>query len=283
MQQLETQVFGRSFDHYPLPIRIKKLSYAMPIVAKEIRLSKGDMVIASTRKISQRVARSNRTIDVTELSAVGASSGKILPNGATLSTGDYFQGIHRNGNGTMLRWPNLPIRVYVKQTGLESTLTNQAIKAWQSVFSVEPVETASRADVIVSWEQAEWKQNTANTLTRPVVHVDDARSIRTVILITMYPMRTAPTDQMLHAVSHQLGHAFGLWGHSDDPADVMYPALKLESNDFPARWGWRSTATDKYAQPLSRVEDYQPSQRDINTLLKVYDQPASDLKSYSPY
>jgi predicted Zn-dependent protease len=93
-------------------------------------------------------------------------------------------------------------------------------------------------------------------------------------------VRNAPPDQLLHIVSHQLGHAFGLWGHSDDPDDLMYPAFKWEESDFPTRWRWRSEMiANQYA---SEVNVSQPSQRDMNTLLRVYDQPANDLSVYTP-
>jgi hypothetical protein len=37
-------------------------------------------------------------------------------------------------------------------------------------------------------------------------------------------------------------------------------------------------------RPMGEIPpSLQPSQRDINTLLRVYDQPAHDLSSYSAY
>jgi len=288
VRQLEVQVFGRSFDSYPTSIRLKKLTYAMPIMAKEIRLTKGDMVIASAGRVSQRAPRSAAPkVDMVQLDASGANpvggAPRALPSGTSLSMGDYAQSVHRDESGSLLRWRTLPIKVYVKPGDGDSHVSTQAIQAWKSVFSVLPVSSSLQADVIVAWDKPTWDQNTTGLLTRPVVQVNDAHSIRTVILISMYPLRGADSMSQLHVLSHQLGHAFGIWGHSDDPADVMYPAFKSETNDFPSRWGWRSASTMAKIQPAGFAEGYQPSQRDINTLLKVYELPASDLSSYSPY
>ncbi|HEY9688261.1 MAG TPA: hypothetical protein V6C52_14920 [Coleofasciculaceae cyanobacterium] len=287
IHQLETQVFGRAYDSYPLSIRIKKLTYAMPIMSKEIRLSKGDMVIASTSRTSQQqrgmTAKGESTREVVELDALGSPARK-LPNGEILSRGDYFQAIHRNTNGTMLRWAELPIKVYIKQAdALESSITGQAIRAWQSAFSVTATNSPLQADVIVSWDRSDWEQNAKGLITRPLIHMGDSQSIRTVILINMSPMKGQPSGHQLHAVSHQLGHAFGLWGHSDAPEDIMYPTFRQEMNDYPSRWSWRSATAMSRVQPTGMAEGYKPSQRDINTLLRIYDQPAIDLSTFNPY
>ncbi|MCE3235517.1 MAG: Peptidase, metallopeptidase [Vampirovibrio sp.] len=283
IRQLETQVFGHSFDSYPPAIRIKKLTYAMPIMAKEIRLTKGDTVIASSGRVSQRPPRNAAPqVDLIQLDASSPNT-HVLPGGKPLSTGDYSQAVHRDSNGATLRWRDLPIKVYVKPGDVDPAISAQAIRSWQTAFSVQAVPNSPQADVIVAWDKPTWDQNTTGLLTRPVVQVDDQHNIRTVILISMYSLRGAEPRIQLHTLTHQLGHAFGIWGHSDDPDDIMYPALKPEMNDYPAKWGWRSVSVMTKVQPSGLVTSYQPSQRDFNTLLKLYDLPVSDLSAYSPY
>jgi predicted Zn-dependent protease len=283
IRQLEAQVFGKSFDTYPVSVRIKKLTYAMPLVAKEIRLSSGDTIIASTAQTSKHLNRNGPPqVDMVQLDATGSTI-RVMPNGKPLSAGDYAQVIYRENGGSLLRWHTLPIKVYVKPTDANDFVSAQALKNWQTAFSIQAVPNSAQADVIVTWDQATWAQNTTGLMTKPVVQVDDHHNIRTVILISMYPVKNAPANNQLHILTHQLGHAFGLWGHSDDPGDIMYPALKPELNDFPARWAWRSMSVAAKAQPVELVDDAQPSQRDMNTLLRIYDQPSTDLSSYSPY
>ena len=59
----------------------------------------------------------------------------------------------------------------------------------------------------------------------------------------------AQREQAIEATAlHELGHAFGLWGHSDDPADAMaavpgaQPVLALSRRD-------RATLQWLYGQP----------------------------------
>jgi predicted Zn-dependent protease len=247
-------------------------------------LSKGDMVIASAGRMSRRTPRNPAPkVDMLQLDAVAPGNTRIQPNGMPISTGDYSQSIYHESSGGVLRWRKLPIKVYLKPGEPEVAVSAQSLQAWKSAFSVEMVPSSTQADVIVTWDKPSWDMDTMGLLNRPVVQVDEARNIRTVILISLYPLKGQSAANQLHAVSHELGHAFGLWGHSDNPGDIMYPALKQEMNDYPVRWSWRSAATQPNAQPSGYSEDFHPSQRDMNTLLKVYDLPLIDLSTYSPY
>lgn len=283
LRQLEIQVFGHAYDSYPTEIRMKKLTYAMPVVAREIRLSKGDMVIASAGRTSRRTPRCPAPkVDMVQLDA---SNGNVRAqaNGIPVSTGDYSQPIYREASGGVLRWRTLPIKVYLKPGEPEIDLATQAVQAWKTAFSVQLVPSSMQADVIVTWDKPTWDMDTMGLLTRPVVQVDEAHNIRTVILISLYPLKGLSPANQRHAVSHELGHAFGLWGHSDNPGDVMYPVLKQELSDFSARWAWHSAAVNAKVQPSGIADDFHPSQRDINTLLKIYDLPLIDLSTYNPY
>ena len=162
-------------------------------------------------------------------------------------------------------------------------MTAQALKAWQVSFAVEGTQDLRKADVIVSWDLADWEQRAKGQMTRLEMQMGDRHNIRTVIVVNMASVRGQPSTQQLHTISHQLGHAFGLWGHSDNPNDLMFPAFRQEANDYPARWSWRSVGMMSRVQPPGKAQGFQPSMRDINTLLKVYDQPATDLSSYNIY
>jgi predicted Zn-dependent protease len=57
---------------------------------------------------------------------------------------------------------------------------------------------------------------------------------------------------------HELGHAFGLWGHSDDPADAMAavpgatPRTELSERDR-ATLGWLYRQPTRFGRPRPEV------------------------------
>lgn len=280
LEQLETHVFGKSFDSYPLSVRLKKLSYAMPIVAKEIRLSGNDgMVIASTNRMSPRTGRTKSPEpEITLLDA--SAGGRTMPNGEPLSTGDYFQSIHKHDTTRTLRWTRLPVRIHSRAgTPPEMAVTLDAIRAWKSTFEVQTVPDGGQADIII-----DWSQRPSAPITRPILHMTDQNAIRTAVFINMAAFKNYNREEQLHAMLHQLGHALGIWGHSDHPNDVMYPHLPQESNDIPEKWGQRSAYVLGRMRPGGQMmPSAEPSQRDINTLLRIYDEPAHDLSQLNAY
>jgi predicted Zn-dependent protease len=287
VRRLEVQVFGHAFDHYPLSVRIKKLSYSMPLVAKQIRVThsapEGEVVVATTRQKSRMVPRAPHKLDVVQLDAISSNVSLPMRQVEALSVGDYSQAVYREPNGAVMRWEALPIKVFVKGDATQLGLASQVLQVWQRSFALLQVAHSSAADVVVTWDKTTWAQNNTGLITRPVVQVDNQHRIRTVILISMFSVQGQPEAHQLHILSHQLGHSLGLWAHSDNPNDLMYPAFRQEMNDFPSQWAWRSHGATPILEPVGAAQNYAPSQRDMNTLLKIYDQPASNLSEYSPY
>ena len=68
-------------------------------------------------------------------------------------------------------------------------------------------------------------------------------------------------DEMRAICWHEFGHALGIKGHSDSKKDIMYfelrPKYRLIPTPVPYQLVWRSLPK-------------QPSQRDLNTLIRLY-------------
>ncbi len=274
--QLESHVFGRTFSHYPLDVRVKKLTYTVPIVAKEIRVKSEGTVVATTRpRTTASSAGSN-----SRHQAVRETS-----RGETVITGDFMDTSFRQSDGRFLRWTNLPVRVHVRNaTSHEETLTKKALERWQPHFPLTSADSPYSADVIVDWQGTVTPQI---PVTRPILHLDTEKTIRTVVLVNMTPYKTLSRHQdtddvLLRGLLHQLGHAFGIWGHSRVPDDIMFPSQDFEYTDIPDRWRRRSPRPSDLTDPAS-VKNPWPSQRDINTLTRIYSQEALNLQTFSPH
>jgi predicted Zn-dependent protease len=65
---------------------------------------------------------------------------------------------------------------------------------------------------------------------------------------------------------HEFGHAFGLWGHSDDPGDAMavspgaQPVLRLSERDR-ATVRWLYSQPTRFGEPLPAAERSRESER----------------------
>ncbi len=325
--QLETHVFGKPFYEYPIDVRIKKLTYTIPILAKEIRVSNKDAVLASSQSPSAKSRSTSTSEQPIEFkspfpakkgpSSIHASHATMrekplepnthtihapsptystpkemlkTPEGQPVLTGDYLNNTYRSSQGEFLRWINLPIQVYVQNASQnELTLTREALELWGHHFPVKQSSSPYEADVFIEWNR---KPASQNPITRPILHLDGKKNIRTLILIDMTPYKHLPplpnepslAIRLRHGVLHQLGHAFGIWGHSNNPHDVLYPVNGLEDYDIPKSWNRRSPRQSSLSgRRLNSLNTPQPSPRDIKTLTQIYQKTGKSLKSYSPY
>ncbi len=328
--QLESHVFGKSFYEYPVDVRIKKLTYTIPILAKEIRVSNAGSTLASTQSKASKAPTAigtnasktkQTTTEEIEIKGTSASpppkplglkpSGKTpkaspihqlsptystpqknikTPSGKAILTGNYLGSTYRTSQGLFLRWMNLPVKVHSKNASVkEELITKEALQLWRRHFPIESVKSAYEADILIEWNR---KPASKNPITRPILHLDNKKSIRTLILIDMTPYKELPKlpagppldTLLLHGMLHQLGHAAGLWGHSNNPHDIMYPVNGLESFDILKRWNRRSPRQSTLeARGQHFLPSPEPSPRDFSTLTRIYSKPGKDLKTYSPY
>jgi predicted Zn-dependent protease len=180
---------------------------------------------------------------------------------------DYFDEVQPTIAGYLI-WSQFPVRVYLEPATQAAsqdrsqewvTAVTAAIQEWNAYLPLTIVDAPDTADITI-WRRTPPLQVDRSTARQPELR---ARSAET--RFTLFVNRNTPASSTLShrmtiwlgmgqtqnylraAARHELGHALGIWGHSSTPADVMY---------------------------FSQVRQPPPiSDRDINTLQRVYRQP----------
>ncbi len=188
----------------------------------------------------------------------------MQPSKYVEAAGDYYRKIAGTSDGE--KWLRLPVKVFMGsapeikwQQG-----AREAYDIWRAVFPLELVALPERADIRMGWEESvqelghageedDWVQ---------VRRVGDQITGRRVAVITVDLSRRWSKDEMRAIILHEMGHALGIKSHSDSRGDIMYWQIQEKSHQIPLPVGpypliWKSLVK-------------QPSQRDINTLVRLY-------------
>ena len=196
----------------------------------------------------------------------------MQPSRYVPDAGDYYYSISRDSEGE--EWPRLPVKVFLGsapefkwQEG-----TREAYDNWSKVFPLELVALPQTADIRMGWEESILEQGHAGE-ERDWVQVryrgGELKSQKYAV-ITVDLSRRWSKDEMRAIVSHEIGHALGIKGHSDSKGDIMY--WQVQENI-------RQIGVPRIPLPIfwkSLVK--QPSQRDINTLIRLYNLAGSSTR-----
>ena len=166
--------------------------------------------------------------------------------------GDYFSKIKPMPLGYLI-WSDLPVSVYVGSSTFSDAPrrlawegeVNAAIAEWEEYFPLV-VSDQPEADIVI--EQVR-PTKTSKGRTRSAQAIPEAYCAGDRLAhrfrVEISPSQTGPYIKA--ATRHELGHALGLWGHSPNAQDVMYHSQVGNPPDI--------------------------SERDLNTLKKIYEQP----------
>jgi tetratricopeptide (TPR) repeat protein len=163
----------------------------------------------------------------------------LIPN--RVDADDYFNRITVASNGRLTRFQHDTITVYATAVPLagrvarlyELALT-EAVKLWEEAtdrklrFRSTPL--ADAADIRIQWLNQRRKRGLYDSIGEAVL-VRQPNGVH--VEITLF-LRDATTLKLLEpeviqtALLHELGHAIGLWGHSEDENDVMYFAATAQ-------------------------------------------------------
>ncbi|WPF90051.1 matrixin family metalloprotease [Cyanobacterium aponinum UTEX 3222] len=184
---------------------------------------------------------------------------------------NYFSQLDTHPAGALI-WTDFPVKVYI-QSPAEDDLSPSALQSfqqwqkavkdaiapWQEYIEIRQIDNADIADIVITRQppaiKAEINPETglydlprnraATTSVRFYLTEDNPPLLKHKMAIAVNPNQIF--EYLVSNISHEMGHALGIWGHSDNPQDIMYYA---HTREIP-----------------------QISPRDINTLKKVYQQP----------
>lgn len=155
----------------------------------------------------------------------------------------YFAEISANG---VTKWPvsRMPIKVLVKSgsgvrgfhPSFESTL-KQSFADWSDASNGQIkfafVAAEPQADIVCSWTDDPSRMSAKNEDGQAVL-IPDAQGIlrADILLLTQSPPGKDISDKYARRVSlHEVGHALGISGHSDQPTDIMYRTVDPGDRD----------------------------------------------------
>ena len=188
------------------------------------------------------------------------------------SMGDYFSQVKPTGLGYLI-WSQFPVKVSLEQFNLEEGEGSRkryerwkkaivaGIEEWSQYLPLEQVRGAGEADITIKYAKPPWsptfnsetgkfeipRSRSAETSYKFYFSEDNPPILRHRMTVLISPGMAYQST--LAAIRHELGHALGIWGHSPQPTDALY---------------------------FAQVRDPLPiSERDVNTLKKVYQQATS--------
>lgn len=170
--------------------------------------------------------------------------------------GDYLQYVRQFPGGAYAHWTKFPVRVHLPQGSPDSWQKTMegVVGKWSQHVPLKVVSASEPADVEVFW---------VNHLVPRLLGVTRLQISNTQMQVTIYLLRPTfylpeiPERALQGAFSHELGHAVGLFGHSELGSDAMSAAEITP--------GLKGKPAQIKFSPISA--------RDVNTLKKIYESP----------
>jgi predicted Zn-dependent protease len=175
-----------------------------------------------------------------------------------------------------VRWTkeSMPLKVYIEKTsnvsGFKNTFPVYAAKAFRQwkvdtreLVDFVIVNNKNDADIIVSWADKLRKEDIMETARGHgfVWGVTKIGNPTQIILVTKHPLNDNHplSENVLYMIAlHEIGHSLGLWWHTTDTKDIMYPDFIVPST------------TANGSRLIANHNKGTLSRRDIQNLMALY-------------
>lgn len=199
----------------------------------------------------------------------------LQPSAYLPKAGDYYNAVAQASAG--LQFSRLPVKIFLGSLPQGwQTAIRQALDGWVKVFPLKEVPSREGADIVLSWAASTKESHRAgreNDWAQVERKEDGTIAKRTKIaFVDLDSSGHWSEEQKLATVLHELGHALGIQGHSDKPRDVMFGTIRDVQIEVTP--GGPFSPPDIGPAPWNMSLPRNPSQRDVNTLIRLYNSPS---------
>jgi predicted Zn-dependent protease len=222
---------------------------------------------ASVPEFKYQAGQANARIQI--LGMLPAYPDALLPSHYVPSASDYYREIAEASESE--RWSSFPIKVWignVPPNGNWAQGAREAFGIWKEMLPLELTAEQEEADIRFKWdadqnmeqgavgEEMDWVQ---------FRRVGGELASRKVAEVSVDLSRNWSRDEMRAIVLHEMGHALGIHGHSLSKGDIMYFQVQEK--------GHHVRVPGVYYPIVWKSLVSKPSQRDLNTLIRLYNTP----------
>jgi predicted Zn-dependent protease len=220
---------------------------------------------ANAPEFKTQMGQANARIQILEM--LPAYPDALQPSHYVPSASDYYGEIAETSESE--KWNSFPIKVWIGNVPVANWAqgAREAFNVWAGMFPLELTAESEEADIRFNWESDTTIEGAAGEEMDWVQfhRVGSELTGRRVAIISVDLSRRWSKDEMRAIVLHEMGHALGIKGHSLSKGDIMYWQVQEKSHQvrvpgiaYPYAW---KTLVSK------------PSQRDLNTLIRLYNTP----------